>query len=473
MPDASIGQTVLDLKAGLNQLSKSSIAQKTRKWINVYPADIRPKSLEKILSQDWDALTRQARKNMKAMDTKLAEMKIQQKKISNVVKKAETAEETVTANWTPLTNRDKWAEQRKKIAEELKKKGIPAQAIESEISKLEDIKPKNIFQVIKKFLNSSVTHLDNFAQANLSYYMGSIFLLSVSRFNLAVKSVKSIKLPTEKALTKVQKDLSNKEQRIWSALKSKDLSKAIKLAQALTEWANDNLNDMTKYAAAVAKKRKQEPEDVKYGEMSLHIGDIIRDLLLAVAIGKRVDWLANWGASVVATSELIKAASSKKFSVAQNTNQKVEISVLAQDPSKYNGKEVTVKGFVGTVNIEHRSGKAISSAPIHDSNGNVVYLVLPYIKMDSGGLVKGSFARVSGTWNAKSNEINKPALQIGRRSLNEESKNSWIAWMEDSLRNIIEIIPHYLTAGWSWEPGHDGAVNSIRYGTWFERKGDK
>jgi hypothetical protein len=137
---------------------------------------------------------------------------------------------------------------------------------------------------------------------------------------------------------------------------------------------------------------------------------------------------------------------------------------LALSPERMDKREFCVFGTLGAVKIVHKGQKVISSASLFSDNGESISLVLPYIKLDSGGLVEGAAARVTGIWNAHSSEVQGSALSVARRNL--EAEKTWTSWVDQNIGMIFSEVPHGLDIGWSWEPGANGASNPLRYNTW-------
>ena len=120
--------------------------------------------------------------------------------------------------------------------------------------------------------------------------------------------------------------------------------------------------------------------------------------------------------------------------------------------------------------IKHLGEKVVSSASLSDSNGAVVVVGLTHIKIDSGGLVPGSYASLTGTFAATSSEFPGPTLVLGRRVLTQDSQRSWLDWVQLKLLPIVTTIPHGLTGRWSWKAGPDGPGNLLQYGTWADNR---
>jgi hypothetical protein len=120
---------------------------------------------------------------------------------------------------------------------------------------------------------------------------------------------------------------------------------------------------------------------------------------------------------------------------------------------------VTVEGRVGKVKIVHRGRKVISSTSLTDASGAALAVGLPYIKLDSGGIVEGSYARITGRYSRTHADFSSPVLVPDRRNLTDDSRSSWLDWLALELSPICTPAAHHLAAAWSWVAGPDGAAN--------------
>jgi hypothetical protein len=100
----------------------------------------------------------------------------------------------------------------------------------------------------------------------------------------------------------------------------------------------------------------------------------------------------------------------------------------------------------------------------------VIAAGVPHYKIDSVGLVAGSYARLSGTFRISSAEFSGPTLIVDRRDLTTDSETSWSDWLSLRLLPILTVIPHGLCVETGWTRGRDGPGNPVRYGVWSANK---
>jgi hypothetical protein len=132
---------------------------------------------------------------------------------------------------------------------------------------------------------------------------------------------------------------------------------------------------------------------------------------------------------------------------------------------------IAVEGTVSSLAITHRARKAVSQAELMGGGNSSVRMALPYIKLDSGGVVPGASVRVVGDWRQTLDWLDGGgALVVDQRNVGDLSRTYWRDWVTDALRFTFQASPHGLEMSWSWQPGPDGAGNQLRYGTWASRR---
>ncbi len=197
-------------------------------------------------------------------------------------------------------------------------------------------------------------------------------------------------------------------------------------------------------------------------DISIENGSLIRELLLIIMASKKIAYvLTNPNTKIY--NDWVQASKKTTITYKEPKVQLVTIDNLKKQGSKYNNKLIKVKGKITRVKITHKFRKVISYAFI--TNGkNEIRITLPHIKIDSGGMVLGSYAQVTGKWLQKNKEsYDKPSLALDRISYSTLSKTHWPSWVALQLNNIYEANPHSLNIQHSWKPGSNGAINPIKY----------
>jgi hypothetical protein len=319
---------------------------------------------------------------------------------------------------------------------------------------------------------ASAWQLNELAENQFASLMAGVMALAVARFNQQPTTARR-KSATKDTPASIGKELLAAKRAVYQALQAEDLLAAWAGAGNLSREAATLLFEKALPPAAVlaARRRKAGADFTADGRLSLQYGDLIRDLLEAIAIGRYVAWTARWHGQAKAAQELLKGAEGRTLTTAYKAPPLVSVSSLAANPQAKDGQELSIEGVLGDVTIVHLGRKAISSAPVLDARGRSATIVIPYIKLDSSGMVPGSYVRIAGLWQKSSKEMKgAPALLIDRLNLGDLGRQSWNDGMRAQLHQIFQTVSHNLAASYSWEPGTDGAGNPLRYGVWFESK---
>jgi len=399
-------------------------------WAKVVPARLRATFLEPIQAQDWSTLTTVARTEIAARRSDLDQMAALQQHINQ---RFQQADDFAALFGTGAETR----QQAKKIRDNAE---------------------------------ASAKLLNELAENQFASMMAGVMALTVARFNqqptMSRKSAASKDTPGS-----IGKELLAAKRAVYQALQSADLVAAWASAGNLAGEAATLLFEKALPPAALlsARRRKAGGDSTADGRLAMQFGDLIRDLLEAIAIGRYVAWTARWHSQSKVAQELLGGAQGRPIASAYQAPPLVSISSLATKPEAKDGQELSIEGVLGDVTIVHLGRKAISSAPVLDARGRSATIVIPYIKLDSCGMVPGSYVRIGGLWQKSSKEVNgAPALMIDRLNLGDLSRRSWNDWMRARLHQIYETVSHNLAASYSWELGTNGPGNPLRYGVWFE-----
>jgi hypothetical protein len=207
------------------------------------------------------------------------------------------------------------------------------------------------------------------------------------------------------------------------------------------------------------------------GPQALRTANLLRDLLSAQALALRAAWVA--GENVGTTADWLAAAARLAYPSRWLPPRPTRIADLWGHADEHAGTQVTVQGVIGQLVNAHVRNKVVSSAWISDAQGVSVRIGITHIKLDSGGLVPGAYAEVTGEFVPFDKDFKTPVVRIGRRALQNDSEHAWEDWALLQTRHAFTAVPHNLTMSWTWQAGVTGAANQLRYGSWlpFERGG--
>ncbi len=142
----------------------------------------------------------------------------------------------------------------------------------------------------------------------------------------------------------------------------------------------------------------------------------------------------------------------------------VQVTELLTNSERYNNKKIVVSGKVSDLDIIHKYRKAITHLKITDDSEKEIFAVLPYIKIDSTGLVKNGYVEIEGTWDLKNKEYDgKAALSIAREQKNANSKTNLWSWIQLETNQYFQLVANGLSLNYTLELGRYGAMNPILF----------
>jgi hypothetical protein len=472
MSTGSIRKNMRQLVSDMRQLHKTDAAN-VAEWIKVRADGRRPEFVAAIMSQSWPRLASKARAELKAGRSRLDAMKDRQRRIQEIGQSVTWAAVLAEAAFVPTAKRQDWTSLRKQIKQRLLGDGLTATKANAALNKFEAMDGTELGKQGKRLVELLTNQLNAQAQKQFAALSGAVLALAVARFNESIAAPTDVPATAASTAAGMKSRLDQVEKKIWTELGADNVLAAGAYGAYLVHiGATALMNEVLPKAAAVSVRRHSPSGSfTQDGRLAIELGDLIRALLRAIALGRFVAWLAKWPTDNNEVQDWIAHAKKLQFPPGHAPPVSQTISTLAVDSARLDGGDLSIEGVLGPVTIVHRGRKAISSATVTDSKGKSVKIVIPYIKLDSGGMVAGSYVRISGKWQKLSKEVGGPALLIDRLNFGELGKRSWSDWVTTRLRHSFEAVPHGLAASWSWEAGADGTGNQLRYGTWFAKVG--
>lgn len=450
------------IKSFTGRLIKKQLA-----WSEPYPVGLRVKTLIEIRDQDWGQLKTLAEKYRSEALKDLEAMQEHQEHWRALTADVGRLQEKTEKNWQRPKDNANWPEVAEKIRAKMKNKGFSAAKIEAGIKKFSTVQIDEVFEVFRTPLKISAKELETGAQMRLSALAGADIADEVARFNDAVETG-GIAKPASTAVSSAHTKILGGLRDLQTALRSQSAKHIQTKCDQLERTVEKQLVPI-RAAAAYWERVSTASGSVVDARKALQASDALRLAILAASAARLAKWMAGWGDDSDVLPEWREAAK-KSFASAFKEPAATPLPKVISSPSSYNKKVITLEGKVGPVIIRHLGEKVMSSASLTDSNGAVVAVGLAHIKIDSGGLVPGSYASLTGTFAATSSEFPGPTLVIGRRVLTKDSRGSWFDWVQLKLLPIVTPIPHGLTGRWSWKAGPDGPGNLLQYGTWADSR---
>lgn len=437
----------------------------------VSPGRSHPRYLAMIEGRRWQPLASRGRRDVAGSERALTRLRSSQRRWTSIISRLPQMDTAAALTPAPADH-PQFAEMVAALETSLRAQGMSAAEIAKVTQTIRETKPKNLARDLRKYILEWTGRIDLLAERYLALEAGGALAMAVGRFNLAVATPPTVRSAPDAYLEFATKELADDERALHAALRAGDPFLAWGHAVNLRRHAARRLfAGSLSHAALLANARQAAPNDAALGALAADYGRLIRGQLSAISAGHAVEWDTMWGAEGTDFKAWCAAAEATSPGSGYRAPRAASIATLAGRPAQNDGEERTVQGRVTAVEITHRGRKAISRATITDGAAEIT-VILPYIKLDSGGLVPGAWARISGTWRAASTEAGGgPALEVDRRALTTLGRTHWSERLLSMTDHIFTPVPHGLAVEWSWEPGTDGAGNQLRYGTWFSGKG--
>jgi hypothetical protein len=371
---------------------------------------------------------------------------------------------------TPMAEHPGWNALRSRLEEELRLKNIDDQRLRAMVDRFARLQGKEIGNMLQTQIGRTLENLVSALITYTSSVMGTIIAERVVQLNLAAAETVTPPTMVEQWCDDTEQRMTKAEGLVWKSLREDHPAIAALYAMEMYIAAEHSLIACVNFAASLSKQRKAMPESNELTLLAIRIGDNARRLLRRIAMGRYLSIVLcgapEW--SVVGT--WLRAAHDLPYAPRPNTRSITVEQFLAH--RRETDTLVSVHGVLGDLVIDHQGGKQknklVSSARLVGSTGAAITIALPYIKLDSAGMVPGAAVRITGQWHDKIEWLqDQPGLVLDRENYETLGQTSAYEWATAALRKVCAVVPHSLAAGWSWEPGGDGAGNILRYGTWY------
>ncbi len=439
--------------------------QKQRlEWMQLYPIGLELEATVAIGKLAWSKLQMSGTKWRRSAQRDLLLMTAQQREWSRLWADLQTFRRKLAATWRQPGSMSNWSEVRERLEMEASNRGLTPQQITQRVAAFEHASADDVCRVNERPVVWFGRQLDATVVGRFSALAAADIADAVARFNTTVKKG-TVKKPTSMLGRKSQDEAIARLQGIHGALKTGKPSAILAKAKVARVSATKLLGPLLD-AAAYDALHDGAGIDVDLGRHALEIAGGIRAVLTTLSAVRNVEWVAGWPESSPLFVRWTSAANATSFGTRLPDIDSTSLSDVVGAPAQFDGKRIRVEGKVGPIAIVHRHQKAISSTSLTDASGTQIRIGLPYIKIDSGGLVMGSYARVTGTYSISHADFNTPVLVPDRRNLTEDARTSWLDWLALEIQPYYWSVPHGLVIESSWSPGREGPGNSLRYHVW-------
>jgi hypothetical protein len=370
-------------------------------------------------------------------------------------------------HWQTPKSLPNWDEIRARMIAKAAEKGFTEAQVEQGLRAFEKATGSAAMKPIEAPTIMFGRQLESAASSRHSAIAASDIAEAAAKFNLAVAA--GTKKPATNVGAKNLAAASSIVSAIYAAFRTGRPSAVSTKAQRAEKQTEQMLRQLVDAAAYYA-SHDSGVVDMELGRREIEVASAIRATPFARTLGRASAWVAKWNADSPYFAEWQRAASSKAFESRVAFPDITPISSIVMSPATFDGQRLSIEGKVGPISIVHRANKVISSTSLTDGTGAPIKVGLTHIKIDSGGMVMGTYARIIGTFSASHADFETPVLVPERRNLTEDSEASWFDWVALRLLPVLFLTPHNLLIESSWSAGRDGPGNPLRYRTWASNR---
>lgn len=366
----------------------------------------------------------------------------------------------------PVNQRPDWHQLRPRIVKRLRQRGLSEAEARRAVAQIGSLALADHAEKTRQRLCDAAEKISELHQEAASSLCAALLAGAVSRFNRSARRNDPDRTAgaSEEWCAEVERAVRAGERGLYQAFGAGELLGAYLQARDLATVAKSHIAEGARHAAASARRRRATPDRSEHS-LATRLGDCLRQLLRGVALGTVAGHAARGHERSMPTRDWLVAAGRLKFED-RTAIPAWSVARLAKGDFPPTGQVVAVEGMVSSLVITHRAKKAISVAELTGAGGRSARIALPYIKLDSGGVVPGASVRVFGSWRRTLDWLEGgSALVIDQRNVGDLSRKYWQDWVTNALRYTFQPSPHGLEISWSWQPGPDGAGNQLRFGT--------
>jgi hypothetical protein len=426
---------------------------------------------EAIVEARWSELAKLARDRAGVARERSSELDRGVDRIAEILRRLDRVPDIRRQLPPPANQRSDWRELRPRIVEGFRARGLSKAEAGRAATQIGSFSLADHAEETRRRLCAAAEEISELHQEAASFLCAALLAGAVSRFNRSARRNDPERTAgaAEEWCANVERAVRAGERGLHRALASGDVFRTHLRARELAMLAESQIEEGARHAAAAARRRRSTP-DRSEDSLARRLGDCLRQLLRGVALGTVAGHAARGNKRCPPTREWLAAAGRLEFEDPAAI-PRWSVARLAQGDFPPTRELVAVEGTVSSLAITHRARKAVSLAELTGGGDHSARIALPYIKLDSGGVVPGASVRVVGDWRQTLDWLEGgSALVVDQHNVGDLSRTYWQDWVTDALRYTFQPSPHGLEMSWSWEPGPDGAGNQLRFNTWASRR---
>jgi hypothetical protein len=349
---------------------------------------------------------------------------------------------------------------KKELLNQIKLQNISDEKVNLLTDHFDSIKPSFIKNSILKYNKVTLNEVKSKFLTFLDIQANYSLLQYVSHINSSINSTSS-----GSNFTTYLKKFNFFDKRLFSHFLDSNLEEYNNDYNLFLEWINENLTIiLNEYATLINQEDRINYHTYNSNELLESYAILIQNIILLSTACKVVLFNSLFKSMDLNCRNFFTKNNKLKYEeITIKNRQSTKVADILNNPQAYKDKFVTICGLFSDLKIIHKGRKAISIASVSDEDGKKIPVFIPYIKVDSTGLVNGCMCTITGYWRLNSKETNFNSLQIDILSLKDLSLHDWQSFKKYYCKDIYEPITNQLNLSFEWKMGRSGAVNPIIY----------
>ncbi|MCT4579779.1 MAG: hypothetical protein N4A35_00050 [Flavobacteriales bacterium] len=372
----------------------------------------------------------------------------------------------------PQTSND-WPSIKTAIENDLSTNNVPTATADDIVKRIGNTGGLNLYKYYLKQLEMIANTLNYAFERHLAIYMYYYNSSVYASYNKDASVNQNLSFNVSTRIRTLKYSLEGRLSTIYRNIKLGDVNDVTRFLNNLDQWIDTKLTQEVLPILIDTNQQWQNSTSSFYstGKKAMKATDLSQKMIFYKASSQHLLWLNDWHHELKLFSDLYKQKNLLVDEKVVWSGSLTSIKDLINNPTSYDGRELIIRGKVKNLNVRHLSrNKVLSTADIEDANGRTMKVCLPYIKLDSGGIVEDSFVYIHGEFLKSNPEANgDKAVSIKRLNLGDLSQQNWEAWLRLELKKVYELVPHNLTAVYSGSSGNDGIINPVKYTITFDR----
>ncbi|MBN8641708.1 MAG: hypothetical protein J0L86_07865 [Flavobacteriales bacterium] len=432
-----------------------------------------PVILSFISLNDWSGLKDFSLSKISLIEQKLQTMETPQSEINAFVNRLYELKSGFQDFYDKPNTQETWETLKTTLETEMLNAGLTQEYINDFVYKFGNNGGIKVYNN-RKIQYANILSLLNYSfERHLAIYMYHKSCIAFAEYNLIGNTTQPLTYNVSTKITSLLNSIKSRNNTIYENVKDENTSSIIIRTKSLELWVSSIIEtDIIPILAYAHQERISDTATFTAdGKRAMKAGVLLQNALFSLSACKWISWTSKWHKELEPVKELFSAAQTTINSPIQYSGDRVAINTFSSNPLVHDNKDVIINGVIQNLVARHISPtKVISTAEVINDNGNSVKITLPYIKLDSCGLVNGSYVEISGKFLIANPEAaNQPAISIDRLAIKELAKTNWTGWLRYQLRTIYEPIAHNLAVSFSLGLGNDGGINPIKYDTTYSK----